>query len=89
MIPVGDSRVQEALDVARQQRCVGRTAGPGAEDAIRLVHHAHRITRTGGSLRRLAAPDPADPTADEPRVRAQRHPDRHRPNRAIDMKRND
>ena len=69
MIPVGDSRVQEALDVARQQRCVGRTAGPGAEDAIRLVHHAHRITRTSGSLRRLAAHDHIDPTADEPRAR--------------------
>ena len=35
-----------------------------------LVHHAHRITLAGGSLRRLTAPDPADPTAHEPRVRA-------------------
>ena len=35
-------------------------------DAIldRLVHHAHRITLTGGSLRRLTTPDLADPTAD-------------------------
>ena len=30
----------------------------------RLVHHAHRITLTGGSLRRLATPDLADSTAD-------------------------
>ena len=74
MIPVGDSRNQEALDVARQQRRVGRTAGLGAEDAIRLVHHAHRITLTGGSRRRLAAPDPTDPAADEPRVRAPTSP---------------
>ena len=34
-------------------------------DAIldRLVHHAHRITLTGGSLRRLATPDHADTPA--------------------------
>ena len=37
-------------------------------DAIldRLVHHAHRITLTGGSLRRLA-PDSKEPTS-EPKV---------------------
>ena len=40
----------------------------------RLVHHAHRITRAGGSLRRLAAPDPADSTAHEPRVRVPTSP---------------
>jgi DNA replication protein DnaC len=35
-------------------------------DAIldRLVHHAHRLTLTGGSLRRLTKPDAADSTAD-------------------------
>ncbi len=39
---------------------------PTFGDAIldRLVHHAHRITLTGGSLRRLAAPDSADASAD-------------------------
>jgi DNA replication protein DnaC len=39
---------------------------PTCGDAIldRLVHHAHRITLTGGSLRRLATPDLADSTAD-------------------------
>lgn len=39
---------------------------PTFGDAIldRLVHHAHRITLTGGSLRRLA-PDTTSPTPDE------------------------
>ena len=39
---------------------------PTFGDAIldRLVHHAHRITLSGGSLRRLAAPDSADSPAD-------------------------
>jgi len=38
---------------------------PTFGDAIldRLVHHAHRITLTGGSLRRLATPDLADSPA--------------------------
>ena len=74
MIPVGDGRVQEALDVARQQRRVGRTAGPGAEDAIRLVHHAHRITLTSGSRRRLAAHIPPIPPLTNPEPVPPRHP---------------
>ena len=38
---------------------------PTFGDAIldRLVHHAHRITLTGGSLRRLTTPDLADSSA--------------------------
>jgi hypothetical protein len=41
---------------------------PTCGDAIldRLVHHAHRLTRTGGSLRRLPTPDAP---SDEPLVR--------------------
>ena len=39
---------------------------PTFGDAIldRLVHHAHRITLSGGSLRRLATPDSPDSPAD-------------------------
>jgi DNA replication protein DnaC len=39
---------------------------PTFGDAIldRLVHHAHRVTLTGGSLRRLSSTSPDLPTAD-------------------------
>ncbi len=63
---------------------------PTFGDAIldRLVHHAHRLTLTGGSLRRLPPPPPHPrrPVRLTPRPRPSPG-DRHQPKRLIAMDR--